>query len=315
VSTLDSECFLFQSRQLPDAAAALLAAGHVISPSTRIATPLPSGLLSRHDRFRRFAGAWRLLRQEPEAACFGGGSMRLQASCGVFVDVSIPPSGAVSDQASSAGCLEVRGDVTFRHRLVSFQPPSGDVLQADLSLEESDQLIEELRARGRSSGSRWLRSLSRILGATGFWEPCCCHGARLRGPREISPPTGLLGLRRRSLCASSGPGAGERLGARMSLGTWADAGVEDETKHVLNIGYLGQTSIEVLFELRRLIEEQQQSYRAVQNEPDPDWVPWENCLDPVNKAIRKYFSVMPATRKEQRSLKRFMRQSLLRLDL
>ncbi|CAE8593648.1 unnamed protein product, partial [Polarella glacialis] len=163
VSTLDSECFLFQSRQLPDAAAALLAAGHVISPSTRIATPLPSGLLSRHDRFRRFAGAWRLLRQEPEAACFGGGSMRLQASCGVFVDVSIPPSGAVSAQASSAGCLEVRGDVTFRHRLVSFQPPSGDVLQADLSLEESDQLIEELRARGRSSGSRWLRSLSRIL--------------------------------------------------------------------------------------------------------------------------------------------------------
>jgi len=56
---------------------------------------------------------------------------------------------------------------------------------------------------------------------------------------------------------------------------------------VLHIDYAGKTSIEVLFEIRRHIEEQ----------PDPG--EWEHNLDLVNKAITKYFSVMPATGKEQ----------------
>merc|ERR1712207_53639 len=74
-----------------------------------------------------------------EECVIGEGPIRLQAACGLYIEVCTASAGnAIGNargQASCAGCLEPpRGSVTARHRIVDFQPPTGEAPQAELSL-------------------------------------------------------------------------------------------------------------------------------------------------------------------------------------
>jgi hypothetical protein len=134
VSTPDCDQLLLRKRQLPVAVSALLGAGHAIWPARRLCMPSPSGLISKNDRCKAFAGAWGLLRRERPTGMLleqgtgrGDGPVRLQATCGLYVDIRISTDGKdITGQASCAGCLEAANGqaASAKHCIVDFQPSS-----------------------------------------------------------------------------------------------------------------------------------------------------------------------------------------------
>jgi len=161
VSTPDSEHLLLQARHLPVMVHALLGGGHAIAPAGRVCPSLPSGLVCKNDRCRALRGAWGLARQERPAGTVieeyshGKGPVRLQAACGLFAEFRIAAGETgLRSQGSHFGCLEAvsvggsSSSTVRRHRIVDFQPPTGEDSLAEVEAEGA-VLVESGLPKGR----------------------------------------------------------------------------------------------------------------------------------------------------------------------
>mmetsp|Transcript_140671 Transcript_140671/g.269837 ORF Transcript_140671/g.269837 Transcript_140671/m.269837 type:complete len:600 (+) Transcript_140671:156-1955(+) len=132
----DSRCYLLISRSgLQEATAALVRAGHLVSPMARVCA-LAEPPVTDTEQLRPHVGAWRLVRRErgPSGSAAveefdtsaadpvsSGAPVRIQALNGLFVDFRAP-------SASCLGTLSLEGgnaSKAIRHVTVSFQPPVG----------------------------------------------------------------------------------------------------------------------------------------------------------------------------------------------
>ncbi len=66
--------------------------------------------------------------------------------------------------------------------------------------------------------------------------------------------------------------------------------VKDNTMHAIRIPFAGKSVITILFGFRDAIEKQQIEYKP--NLLVPTFMPWCNCLEPVNDLIQKILSNM-----------------------
>lgn len=162
VSTLESDHLILRENSLRDAVAVLLKAGHAIRPARRLCPLLPADMIRKSDRCRVFAGAWRLVRRERaeglpvQEFTQDHGPVRLQSACGLFADVCVSYNrcrsfDAIESESSCAGFVEMapqspgtgcvgKSEIS-RHRLIDFQPPTGECPKATVSLD--GQLLQE----------------------------------------------------------------------------------------------------------------------------------------------------------------------------
>lgn len=202
VSSPSCEWFLMPSKQLAMAVSGLLAAGHAICPAARLCGPLPAKL-GRHEKCRRFAGAWKLTAGEESEVCESS-CFRLQGACGVYVDLR--PASGLKEEASCAGFLHL--DESSRHRLVGFQPPTGEASTVQLSYE-GDDLHEDVPRFGRRTWRRLPDSGTRAVVLELIGEPnrsLCRQGYWLIAGDRFARIIGLsnAGIIDRYCCSSLG---------------------------------------------------------------------------------------------------------------
>eukprot|EP00928_Gymnodinium_smaydae_P087132 TRINITY_DN71464_c0_g1_i1.p1 TRINITY_DN71464_c0_g1~~TRINITY_DN71464_c0_g1_i1.p1 ORF type:complete len:1201 (+),score=196.06 TRINITY_DN71464_c0_g1_i1:54-3656(+) len=137
MSVPDSGQLLLPRDRLRSAVAVLVRAGHAVAPASQICAAPPADLICKNERCSNYAGVWRSSRnsvQQYPDGCFSA-PLRLQAACGLYIDIRMPSNEHQLEEASFAGCLEVlddrRGDAA-RHRLFDMQPPKGLAPNAEL---------------------------------------------------------------------------------------------------------------------------------------------------------------------------------------
>ncbi|CAE6971955.1 unnamed protein product [Symbiodinium natans] len=149
---------LIREEDLAAASVALVRAGHGIGPAARVCPPRPQEDAAASSKNAEHVGAWSLTRreepvgktvEEPDAK----GPLRLQAPSGVYVEVRIPQDGA-TEQASCAGIhsvVEVSGgrQMSVRHHVVDFRPPTGRVLCTQVKFDKEVMAAELSYPRGR----------------------------------------------------------------------------------------------------------------------------------------------------------------------
>ncbi|CAE7857818.1 unnamed protein product, partial [Symbiodinium necroappetens] len=161
---------LIREEDLSAASVALVRAGHAIGPAARVCPPKPQEDTAASGKNAEHVGAWTLTRreepvgktvEEPDEK----GPLRLQAPSGVYVEVRIPQEGA-KEQASCAGIhsvVEVSGgrQMSVRHRVVDFRPPTGRVLCTQVKFDKEVMAAELSYPRGRFR-DEYIEAWSRI---------------------------------------------------------------------------------------------------------------------------------------------------------
>eukprot|EP00406_Dinophysis_acuminata_P011683 CAMPEP_0179227854 /NCGR_PEP_ID=MMETSP0797-20121207/9528_1 /TAXON_ID=47934 /ORGANISM="Dinophysis acuminata, Strain DAEP01" /LENGTH=460 /DNA_ID=CAMNT_0020934895 /DNA_START=1 /DNA_END=1380 /DNA_ORIENTATION=- len=174
LSSFGTEVLLVPEDLLPEAAAALVADGHALWPSTRVCDPVPWEAVrsSANDApvLRQLTGAWRLVRREEPIGTVvaeytkGEGPVRLQAPRGLFVELrpSARADGGKQREASFGGrCRMSEEDgkvVCTQLRAVDFQPPA--VFAPRWQLAVSASRIEAVSHPGSDCLELWARYAS-----------------------------------------------------------------------------------------------------------------------------------------------------------
>eukprot|EP00927_Polykrikos_kofoidii_P035382 TRINITY_DN29957_c0_g1_i1.p1 TRINITY_DN29957_c0_g1~~TRINITY_DN29957_c0_g1_i1.p1 ORF type:complete len:1033 (+),score=179.41 TRINITY_DN29957_c0_g1_i1:187-3099(+) len=218
LSPFGSEVVLVPQRRLAEAAKVLVGIGHAMWPSSRICETSPwddaSCKDSVTDLHQQLSGVWRLVRREEppgtivEEYTEDDGSVRVQVTCGFFVEIRVPSDSACDDgfeqqQRSFGGrCLlgaKERGHVACTHlRTVDFQPPGVELPRCQLKIG-----TDSIESAGSGNGYReiWSRVVSSEgrnfvalelqsempepkLTRSGIWVFCGQRFARIVGPQR-----------------------------------------------------------------------------------------------------------------------------------
>eukprot|EP00439_Symbiodinium_sp_Y106_P031210 s2642_g3.t1 len=240
---------LIREEDLSAASVALVRAGHAIGPAARVCPPRPQEDTAASGKNAEHVGAWTLTRreepvgktvEEPDEK----GPLRLQAPSGVYVEVRLPQEGA-KEQASCAGIhslVEVSGgrQMSVRHRVVDFRPPTGRVLCTQVKFDKEVMAAELSYPHGRFRDEyieAWSRIHSGPMAAleliseepsvgpsrTGYWIFCGSRFGRVIGlpvGQGIASGTCCGSLEQLEVCLG-GASAREELHTRYEA-VWGD---------------------------------------------------------------------------------------------
>lgn len=142
----NSSIVLVRDEDLPAATVALVRDGHTVGPASRVCPPIPEEDPSASEKNAQFVGLWTLLkREEPvevtiEEHVAGEGPIRIQAPSGLYAEIRLPKqSERTSTQRSCAGhhaLVDLNGrQLSLRHRVLDFQPPTGAVLCTQVKID------------------------------------------------------------------------------------------------------------------------------------------------------------------------------------
>jgi len=183
-------------------AAELVRARHAVVPAAlACASPLRALHNGREIQAVDVAGVWALVSREIQGvrkAELREEPIRIQAKCGVFVDVLIPAhAGNLVAHASRGGHHAVVHDagrrLSIRHRQVDFQPPTGEVhrevvkisgLTMDIASLPPNRYREVWRRLGSAEKIVALELAGDAKDRTGFWIFCNDRFARVITPAD-----------------------------------------------------------------------------------------------------------------------------------